>query len=115
MSFQKFKTDSYCVGGRHRSSTKNIHGDMTSKCSKVLIGSCSVCNRKKSMTVSDNTIKAEGVGSFFKKLGKILQKQVKNQQLMHSKLQLDSLKSVLTLLRQRQVEILKQPYQHYQK
>ena len=29
---------------------------MTSKGSKVLIGYCSVCNRKKSMTVSDDTI-----------------------------------------------------------
>ena len=39
--------------------------------SKVLIGYCSLCNRKKSMTVSDNTIKAEGLASFFKNLGKI--------------------------------------------
>ena len=71
MSFQKFKTDSYCVGGRHRSATVKIYGDITSKGSKVLIGYCSVCNRKKSMTVSDSTIKAEGLGSFFKNLGKI--------------------------------------------
>ena len=71
MSFQKFETDSYCVGGRHRSATIKIYGDITSKVSKVLIGYCSVCNRKKSMTVSDNTIKAEGLGSFFKNLGKI--------------------------------------------
>ena len=47
---------------------------MTSKGSKVLIGYCSVCNRKKSMTVSDNTIKAEGLGRFFKNLGKISSK-----------------------------------------
>ena len=71
MSFRKFETDSYCVGGRHRSATIKIYGDITSKGSKVLIGYCSVCNRKKSMTVSDNTIKAEGLGSFFKNLGKI--------------------------------------------
>ena len=70
MTFKKFKTDSYCVGGRHRSATKNIYGDITSKGSKVLIGYCSVCNRKKSMTVSDDTIKAEGLGSFFENLGK---------------------------------------------
>ena len=31
MSFNKFKTDSYCVGGRYRSSTKNIYGDITYK------------------------------------------------------------------------------------
>ena len=29
MSFQKFKTNSYCVGGRHQSATKNIVGDIT--------------------------------------------------------------------------------------
>ena len=29
MSFQKFKSDSYCVGGRHRSATINIVGDIT--------------------------------------------------------------------------------------
>ena len=33
-----------------------------------------VCNRKKSMIVSDNTIKAEGLGSFFKNLGEISSK-----------------------------------------
>ena len=71
MSFQKFETDSYCVGGRHRSATIKIYGDITSKGSKVLIGYCSVSKRKKSMTVSDNTIKAEGLGNFFKNLGKI--------------------------------------------
>ena len=71
MSFQKFKSDSYCVGGRHRSATIKIYGDITSKGSKVLIGYCSILNRKESMTVSDNTIKAEGLGSFFKNLGKI--------------------------------------------
>ena len=66
MTLNKFKTDSYCVGGRHRSATKIIYADMTPKGSKVLIGYCSVCNRKKSMTVSDDTIKAEGLGDFFK-------------------------------------------------
>ena len=71
MSFKKFETDSYCVGGRHRSATITIYGDITSKGSKVLIGYCSVCNRKKFMTVSDNTIKVEGLGSFFKNLRKV--------------------------------------------
>ena len=46
MSFQKFGTDGYWVGGRHRSATKNIYGNITSKGSKVLIGYCSICNRK---------------------------------------------------------------------
>ena len=70
MSFNKFKSDSYCVGGRHRSATVKIYGDITSKGSKALIDFCSICNRKKSMTVSDNTIKAEGLGNFFYKFGK---------------------------------------------
>ena len=29
MSFQKFKSDSCCVGSRHRSGTKNIVGEIT--------------------------------------------------------------------------------------
>ena len=45
MSFQKYKSDSYCVGGRHRSATTNIY--ITSRGSKVLIGYCSICNSKK--------------------------------------------------------------------
>ena len=70
MSFTKFENDSYCVGGRHRSATTKIYGNITSKGKKVLIGFCSICNRKKSMTVSDNTIKTEGLGDSFKNLGK---------------------------------------------
>ena len=73
MTFNKFETNSYCVGGRHISATKNIYGSITSKGNQVLIGYCSICNglfEKKSMTVSDNTIKAEGLGNFFKNLGK---------------------------------------------
>ena len=38
MSFQKIKTDSYCLGGRHRSATVKVYGDSISKGSKVLIG-----------------------------------------------------------------------------
>ena len=70
MTFNKFETNRYCVGGRHLSGTKNIHGSTTSKSNKVLIGYCSICNRQKSMTVSDDTIKAEGLGDFFKSFGK---------------------------------------------
>ena len=67
MSFRKFKCDSICFGGRHRSATKKIYGDITSKRSKVLFGYCSICNRKKSMTNSDNTKGAEGLIDFLKK------------------------------------------------
>ena len=58
------------MSGRHRSATTKIYGNIISKGSKVLIGYCSICNRKKSTAVSDNTIKEEGLGDFFKKLGK---------------------------------------------
>ena len=79
MNSQKFATDSYCVGGRHRSGTKDITGEVTvnkktGKDTKLLVGKCAICNRKKSMIVNDNTIKAEGLGSFFKNLGKISSK-----------------------------------------
>ena len=75
MSSQKFKTNSYCVGGRHHSSTSNISGDITNnkktgKEVKLLVGKCVICNRKKTMIVSDNVIQAEGLGDFFKNLGK---------------------------------------------
>ena len=70
MRFQEFKSDSSCYGGRHRSATKNIYGDITSKGSKVLIGFCSICNRQKSLTVSDNTIQAGSLSDVFNNLGK---------------------------------------------
>ena len=75
MTFSKFKTDSYCVGGRHRSATKNIVGDITinkkiGKEVKLLVGECVIIDRKKTMIVSDNVIQAEDLGDFFKKLGK---------------------------------------------
>ena len=62
----KFKTNSYCVGGRHYSGTINISGAITSKGSKKLRGSCTKCKRNKSMAVSDATIEAEGLKDFFK-------------------------------------------------
>ena len=70
MTFNKFKSDSYCVGGRQRSATVKIYGDVTSKGNKVLIGYCSTCNRKKSITVSVDTIKVESQCDFFRNLGK---------------------------------------------
>ena len=45
---------------------QKIGCDITSKGSKVLIGYCSFCNPKKSVTVSNNTIEAEVLGDFFK-------------------------------------------------
>ena len=75
MSSQKFKTNSYCVGGRHHSSSSNITGDITinkktGKEVKLLVGKCTVCDGKKTMIVSDNVIQAEGLSDFFRNLGK---------------------------------------------
>ena len=75
MNSQKFETNSYCVGGKHRSGTKNITGGITinkktGREIKLLVEKCVTFNRKKSMIVSDNTIKAEGLADFFKNLGK---------------------------------------------
>ena len=51
MNFQKFKFNSFCVGGKHYSSTKNIAGEITiikktGKEIKLLVGKCLICNRK---------------------------------------------------------------------
>ena len=70
MSVNKFESNSYCVGGKQYSRTTNIKGDITPNGRKMLIGKCGICNRKKSMLVSDNTRQAEGSGKFFKNLGK---------------------------------------------
>ena len=83
MSFNKYKTKSFCVGHKGYSSTNNIAGEITCKKkngrdNKLLVGLCSICNRKKSMIVSVNTIRAEGLDSFCKKLGKISAKAGKN-------------------------------------
>ena len=75
MNSQKVKSDSYCLGGKQRSSTKKITGEFTfnkksGKDIKLLFGKCVICNREKSMIVSDKTIQAEGLGVFFNNLGK---------------------------------------------
>ena len=66
MSLQKFKMDSYSVGVRNISATKNIHGDITTKGSKVIIGFCSICNIKKTMTLFDKNVVSESLSNFFK-------------------------------------------------
>ena len=68
--FIKFKTSSYCVGGRHCSGTNNIRGVVTSKGIKMLRGNCVKGRRNKSMTVSDATIEAEVLTDFSKSIGK---------------------------------------------
>ena len=75
MSFNKFKNNSYCVGGKHYSATTIIRGDITvnkktGMSVKLLGGTCSTCKKNKSLIVSDQTIQAEGLGDFFRSVGK---------------------------------------------
>ena len=70
MSFEMFENDSFCFGRRHRSSTRLIYGDVTSERSKVLIGFCSICNRKKAVTVSDK-VQSDDLDGFLKILRKV--------------------------------------------
>ena len=45
-SFNKFKTNSYCVGGRHYSGTGNIRGVVSTKGTKMLKGNCKILSVK---------------------------------------------------------------------
>ena len=73
MNLQNLINTSYCVGGRHHSSTTNLVGDTTinkkiGKEIEILIGRCSNSNWKKFMPVSDTTRTVEVLGDFFKNL-----------------------------------------------
>ena len=57
--WQKFKTISYCVGGKHYSGTNIIKGFISAKGIKILMVNCTTCRRMKSISVSDATIEAE--------------------------------------------------------
>ena len=75
MIFNKYKNISYCVGGKHYSATTNIRRDITvnkktGMSVKLLRGTCSTCKRNKSLIVSDQTLQAEGLGDFFRSVGK---------------------------------------------
>ena len=68
---KNFKTNSFCVGGRHYSGTNNIGGFITSKGTKMLKGNCVKCERNKSeLTVSDAAREVVGLKDFFKSVGR---------------------------------------------
>ena len=69
-NFNKFKTNSYCVGGTHCTVTNNIRGFITSKGTQTIKSKCVKCRRNKSMAVSDATTQAEGWKDFFESVGK---------------------------------------------
>ena len=73
MSFIKFKTISYCVGGKHYSPTTSIRNNV-----KMLWGTSMMCSRNKSLIVFDRTIHGEALGDFFKHLGKAAGSAAKN-------------------------------------
>ena len=83
-AFGKFKNSSYCVGGKPFSATTNIRGDITQNKKKtglpvkLFCGTCVTCKRNKSLIVSHQTINGEGLGDFFKHLGKATAKAAKN-------------------------------------
>ena len=73
-AFNKFKNNSYCVGGKHCSATTNVRGDITVNKKtglpvKLLRGTCTTCKRNKTLIVSDQTKMGEGLGNFVKHLG----------------------------------------------
>ena len=115
MSFQNFKSEYYCVGGRHGSTTTKIYGDITSKGIKVLIGYYPICKRKKSLTVSDNTIQAGGLTDFFKILGKKGPNVSKKMEKIVLKILEELSQSERTLVPHLRPEALKQIYHHYLK
>ena len=84
MRYNKFINNSYCVGGKHYSPTTNIYGEITNtgismgSPVNILRGNCMICNRNKSLIVSERTINAEGLGDFFKHLGKASAKAAQN-------------------------------------
>ena len=68
MSFQKFKSDLYCAGGRHRLLQKTylvVKLLEVIKCELVIFQFVI----EKTKTVSNNTIGIESFGDFFKSLG----------------------------------------------
>ena len=75
LSSQKFKSDSYRVGGRHKSSTKDIVGEITfnqktGKENEMLVGKCVTCDERKSMIVSNDVIRPECLIGLIKNIGK---------------------------------------------
>ena len=70
LSFQNFKTNSCCVGGRQRFAKTNTYADISSKDNRFFIGFCSISKRKKSLIASGNTV-ADGLDAFFKSVGEI--------------------------------------------
>ena len=67
---QKFKTDSYCVGGENYSGTNKRREFNAAKGTKLLQGNYTKRKRNKSRTISEAKIEAERLKDFFKSVKK---------------------------------------------
>ena len=67
---KKSKPNSVFVGERLCCATISIEGDITKTWQKILFDSYVHCNWWKSITVSDKTLRADGLGNFSKILDK---------------------------------------------
>ena len=119
MNFQTPETNNFCNGSRCRFPTASIFDNITfnkrtATANIFLIRHFSKCNRKKSITVSSNTIAAENFGDFFKSLSKgglIRSKEMAKMFFKKTRHEPRILQP--TLLVQLFLETIKQFYQHY--
>ena len=79
MSHKKYKTSSYCPGGRHYSNKKSIEGGFSKTGRKLLIGNYVKCIKTKSIFVSDNPIQARELSNIFENIGKHSAKVAENK------------------------------------
>ena len=97
------------------SKNAKIFGVQTSKGSKVLIGSSSICSRKKCVTVRYNTIQVDGLNNFFLNLGKVSDRAGKKLATNVSRKPGRALEITSNIVTMSQLKTLKQLYQHYPK
>ena len=72
------KTKSFCVGGRHFSSTASFESDRLKKVEDCQFANVLIVSEKKSMSICDDTSKLNVYVMFLKTLEKLQLKQVQN-------------------------------------
>ena len=65
VSYEKVETISNCAGRHHSTATISIEGGVTRTGLKEILSKCYQRDRKKSIAVGDNTIRAKILGNFF--------------------------------------------------
>ena len=106
MIYQKFKTILYC--GRYYLFTVAIEGNITPNGRKLLIGKFVKRNRKKSVTVNDNTNKVKRLDIIHKTVGEASAEAGKKQACIIMKTSGRHYKEEQNLVVQQYPEILKQ-------